>query len=43
MPNNIPEDPPPILGSWRRMYIAVLLYLCAFIGMLALFTWGFRR
>ena len=37
------DEPPPILGTWRRLYAAVLLYLCAFIGVLALFTWGFER
>jgi hypothetical protein len=22
-----PDDPPPILGTWNRVYIAVLIYL----------------
>ena len=26
-----------------KIAFVVVLYLCAFIGMLALFTWGFRR
>ena len=43
MPNNVPDEPPPFFGTWRRVYLAVVLYLCGFIGMLALFTWGFRR
>jgi len=43
LPGNAPDDPPPVLGSWRRLYVAVLLYLFAFIGLLALFTWGFHK
>jgi hypothetical protein len=39
----VPDEPPPFLGTWRRVYVAVALYLCAFIGLLALFTWEFRR
>ncbi|MEP7362917.1 MAG: hypothetical protein ABI972_06645 [Acidobacteriota bacterium] len=42
MLNNVPDDPPPFLGSWRRIYIVVVVYLCAFIGLLALFTRSFR-
>lgn len=39
----VPDEPPPFLGSWRRVYIAVLCYLAAFIALLAFFTWGFHR
>jgi len=38
-----PDEPPPLLGSWRRVYLAVTLYLCGFIALLAWFTWGFQR
>lgn len=31
-----PDEPPPFLGSWSRVYVAVLLYLAALI---ALFRW----
>jgi hypothetical protein len=27
-----PDEPPPFLGTWRRVYAAVLLYLAALIG-----------
>jgi hypothetical protein len=34
-----PEDePPPILGSWRRLYAAVLLHLLFWIGVFYAFT-----
>jgi hypothetical protein len=36
------DDPPPFLGSWRRVYGAVLLYLAALIGLLAVFTHAYR-
>ena len=25
---DVPDDPPPFLGTWRRVYVAVLVYLC---------------
>lgn len=33
------EEPPPFLGTWRRVYTAVLLYL---ISLITLF-WFFGR
>jgi hypothetical protein len=38
----IPDDPPPFLGSWRRVYFAVLIYLCLIIAALYLFTLAYR-
>ena len=38
-----PDEPPPFLGTWRRVYLAIALYLCGFIALLAFFTWGFHR
>jgi hypothetical protein len=32
------EEPPPFLGTWRRVYTAVLLYCAAWIAVLYLFT-----
>lgn len=32
-----PEPRPP-LGSWRRMYVAVLLHLAFWVGVFYLFT-----
>jgi hypothetical protein len=36
-----PEEPPPILGTWRRVYTLVLLFLaCLIVGFYA-FTRAF--
>jgi len=37
------EEPPPILGSWRRIYATVVLYLIAVITLLYTFTKVFNR
>jgi hypothetical protein len=37
------DDPPPFLGTWRRVYAAVLLYLCALIGLMFWFTRSWNR
>jgi hypothetical protein len=44
MPQHPPdsEEPPPFLGSWRRVYIAVLIYLCLMIGAFQAFTLAYR-
>jgi hypothetical protein len=31
------EEPPPFLGSWRRVYWAVAIYLVAIISAFAIF------
>jgi hypothetical protein len=36
-----PDDPPPILGSWRRLYTVVLIYLALIIGSFYVFTRAF--
>ncbi len=36
------QDQPPFLGTWTRVYWAVVLYLAAVIGALVLFTASFR-
>jgi hypothetical protein len=36
-----PEDPPPILGSWRNLYALVLAVLAFDIFLLYLFTRAF--
>ena len=33
------DEPPPFLGTWRRVYIAVICYLAV---LLALFYWFAR-
>jgi hypothetical protein len=37
----MPDEPPPFLGSWRRVYIGVLLYLAALVALFYLFTRAF--
>jgi hypothetical protein len=37
------DDPPPFLGTWRRIYIAVVIYLAATIAAFAWFTGTFNR
>ena len=34
----MPDEPPPILGTWRNVYILVLSYLVAVITLFYLFT-----
>jgi hypothetical protein len=36
----IPDEPPPILGTWPRVYTVVLIYLAAVI---AIFYWFTRH
>jgi hypothetical protein len=41
MPPNraeMPDDPPPFLGTWRRVYSAVLAYLAVLIFLSYAFT-----
>ena len=38
-----PNEPPPLLGSWRRVYWAVAIYLFLVISGLALFTKAFNQ
>lgn len=38
----VPDEPPPFLGSWRRVYVAVLIYLCLIIAGFYLFTLAYR-
>jgi hypothetical protein len=35
------EEPPPFLGSWERVYAAVLIYLAALIALFYLFMRAF--
>jgi len=35
------EEPPPFLGSWKRIYVAVVIYLIAIISLFALFGKAF--
>jgi hypothetical protein len=33
------DDPPPLLGSWRNLYLLVLGELAALVLLFALVTW----
>ena len=35
---NLPDGPPPILGSWRNVYVFVLVYEVCVIVLFYLFT-----
>ncbi len=37
-PRDVPDDPPPFLGTWPRVYIAVLIYLVIIIAACYAFT-----
>lgn len=37
-PREIPDEPPPILGTWPRVYIFILIELAAVIGLFYWFT-----
>lgn len=36
------DEPPPFLGSWKKVYWAVVVYLIAMIAAFALFGRAFR-
>jgi hypothetical protein len=40
MPDEKPviDEPPPFLGTWRRVYIMVICYLAALISLFYIFT-----
>ena len=39
--SQMPDDPPPVLGSWRGVYIAILIYLALIIASFYVFTRAF--
>ncbi|MGA3259784.1 MAG: hypothetical protein ABSE35_12955 [Bryobacteraceae bacterium] len=39
---DVPDSPPPFLGSWRRVYVAVLIYLAGVILAAYVFTRAYR-
>lgn len=38
---NLPDEPPPFLGTWKRVYITVLLYLVVVITLMYVFSIAF--
>ena len=41
-PRDVPDEPPPFLGTWKRVYTAVLIYLIAIIAGAYAFTRAYR-
>jgi len=41
-PRDVPDDPPPFLRTWKRVYVAVMIYLGVIIFVSYLFTRAFR-
>jgi len=37
----MPDEPPPFLGTWPRIYAAVIIYLVLLIAVCYLFTRAF--
>ena len=38
MNDRIPDEPPPVLGTWGRVYLFVLCYLALLIALFYFFT-----
>ena len=41
-PRDVPDDSPPFLGTWRRVYAVLVVYLAALIFVFYLFTRAYR-
>ena len=41
-PRDVPDEPPPFLGTWRRVYAGVVIYLVLLIFAFYLFTRAYR-
>jgi len=39
---NIADEPPPFLGTWKRVYTVVVIYLACVITLFYLFTKSFE-
>ena len=40
-PREMPDEPPPFLGTWRRVYATVVIYLASLIALCFAFTRAF--
>ena len=38
MERTVADDPPPFLGTWKRVYIAVICYLAGIITLFHIFS-----
>jgi hypothetical protein len=41
--SDTPDEPPPFLGTWSRVYAAVLVYLVVVIAVFHAFTRAYNR
>jgi hypothetical protein len=41
-PRDVPDEPPPFLGTWPRVYLGVLIYLFVIVTGFYLFTLAYR-
>ncbi len=41
-PSDVPDEPPPFLGTWSRVYRAVMVYLALLIAGFYLFARAYR-
>jgi hypothetical protein len=41
-PHDVPDEAPPFLGTWRRVYIVTLAYLAAIITGFYFFARAYR-
>lgn len=39
---DVPDEPPPFLGSWKRVYKGILIYLALLIAVFYAFTRAYR-
>ena len=39
----IEDGPPPILGSWNRVYVVIIVYLIGIIALFGIFTAVFNK
>ncbi len=37
------DGPPPFLGTWNRVYVAIIIYLVCIIAWFGIFTAAFNR
>jgi hypothetical protein len=40
--SDVPDEAPPFLGTWRRVYIGVAIYLVVILAGFYLFTLAYR-
>jgi hypothetical protein len=40
--HDVPDEAPPFLGTWKRVYIAVIIYLAGIVTLFYFFTRAYR-